>query len=43
MAKSRKQKNQKIYDELDVELKNNKEHDYEEKLKHIDPNLDSNG
>lgn len=43
MAKSRKQKNQKIYDELEVELRNSKENDYEEKLKHIDPNLGSDG
>ena len=43
MAKSRKQKNKKIYDELDEELKNNKEHNYEEKLKSIDPKLNSKG
>lgn len=43
MAKSRKQKNKKIYDELEVELKNNKENVYEEKLKSIDPTLDSKG
>lgn len=43
MAKSRKEKNKKIYDELDVELRNNKENNYENKLKIIDPNLNSGG
>ena len=43
MAKSRKQKNKKIYDELEAELNNNKENNYENKLKIIDPNLNSQG
>lgn len=43
MAKSRKQKNQKIYEELENELKNNKGDNYEEKLRTIDPHLDSKG
>jgi len=43
MAKSRKEKNKKIYDELEVELRNNKENSYEEKIKSIDPKLNSNG
>ena len=43
MAKSRKQKNKKIYDELEVELRNNKENNYENKLKIIDPNLNAKG
>ena len=43
IAKSRKKKNKKIYDELDEELKNNKEVNYEEKLKTIDPHLNSKG
>lgn len=43
MAKSRKDKNKKIYEDLEVELKNNKENTYEEKLKTIDPQLNSQG
>ena len=43
MAKSRKQKNKKIYDDLEVELKNNKENSYEEKIKSIDPKINSSG
>jgi len=40
MAKSRIEKNQKLYRDLDEEMKNNKGDLYEEKLKSIDPNLD---
>ncbi len=43
MAKSRRQKNKQIYDDLEVELRNNKGNNYEEKLKNIDPNLVANG
>lgn len=43
MAKSRKQKNKKMYDELEVELQNNKENSYEEKIKNIDPKINSSG
>lgn len=43
MAKSRRQKNKRIYDELEEELKNNKEAGYEEKLKNIDPHLNAEG
>ena len=39
MAKSRREKNKKIYEELDAEMRNNKEKDYEEKIKNIDPKL----
>ncbi len=39
MAKSRVEKNKKLYDDLDTEMKNNKEQSYEEKLKAIDPKL----
>lgn len=39
MAKSRKEKNQKIYAQLEEEMKNSKESNYEEKLKNIDPKL----
>ena len=40
MAKSRMEKNKKLYDALDEEMKNNKGNKYEQKLKSIDPNLD---
>jgi len=43
MARSRKEKNKKVYDELEKELKNNKGDNYEEKLKTIDPNLNAQG
>ena len=43
MAKSRREKNKKIYDELETEIKNNKEIGYEEKLKTIDPKLNAEG
>ena len=43
MARSRKEKNKKIYEDLENEAKNNKENNYEEKLRHIDPNLNSHG
>lgn len=39
MAKTRKEKNKKLYQQLDEEMKNNKENSYEEKLKAIDPAL----
>jgi len=42
MAKSRVEKNKKLYEALDEEMKNNKENMYEEKLKAIDPNLENN-
>lgn len=41
MAKSRVEKNKKLYETLDEEMKNNKENAYEEKLKAIDPELES--
>ena len=41
MAKSRVEKNKKLYEDLDKEMKNNKGVSYEEKLKNIDPNLDN--
>lgn len=41
MAKSRVEKNKKLYETLDEEIKNNKENAYEEKLKAIDPELES--
>ncbi len=41
MAKSRMEKNKKLYDDLDNEMKNNKGDLYEEKLKAIDPNIDN--
>ena len=40
MAKSRVEKNKKLYEALDEEMKNNKGNIYEEKLKSIDPNLE---
>lgn len=40
MAKSRVEKNKKLYETLDEEMKNNKGTVYEEKLKAIDPELD---
>lgn len=40
MAKSRTEKNQKLYADLEEEMKNNKGDIYEEKLKSIDPGLD---
>ena len=40
MAKSRVEKNKKLYETLDEEMKNNKGDLYEEKLKAIDPSLD---
>ena len=43
MAKSRKEKNKDLYDQLENEMKNNKENSYEQKLKHIDPNLNASG
>lgn len=42
MAKSRVEKNKKLYEALDEEVKNSKGNSYEEKLKTIDPNI-SNG
>lgn len=39
MAKSRIEKNKKLYADLEKELKNSKENTYEEKLKNIDPKL----
>lgn len=39
MAKSRKEKNKELYNQLEKEMKENKENTYEEKLKNIDPNL----
>ncbi len=41
MAKSRVEKNKKLYETLDEEMKNSKENAYEEKLKAIDPELES--
>ena len=41
MAKSRVEKNKKLYETLDEEMKNNKGNIYEEKLKAIDPYLDN--
>lgn len=43
MAKSRREKNKDLYDQLESEMKNSKENSYEEKLKNIDPNLDASG
>ena len=43
MAKSRREKNKDLYDQLDKEMKNSKENSYEEKLKNLDPNLDASG
>ena len=43
MAKSRKEKNKELYNQLEKEMKENKENLYEEKLKIIDPNLSSKG
>lgn len=40
MTKSRVEKNKKLYETLDEEMKNNKGDLYEEKLKAIDPGLD---
>lgn len=40
MAKSRVEKNKKLYEDLEKEMKNNKGDLYEEKLKSIDPSLD---
>ena len=40
MAKSRLEKNKKLYNDLEEEMRNNKGDLYEEKLKSIDPNLD---
>ena len=42
MAKSRLEKNKKLYETLDEEMKNSKENTYEEKLKSIDPKLNNN-
>ena len=39
MAKSRMEKNKKLYAELEEEMKNSKENTYEEKLKSLDPKL----
>lgn len=39
MAKSRMEKNKKLYAELEKEMKNSKENTYEEKLKSLDPKL----
>lgn len=39
MAKSRTEKNKKLYAELEEEMKNSKENTYEEKLKSLDPKL----
>ena len=41
MAKSRVEKNKKLYETLDEEMKNNVGNSYEEKLKSIDPVLDN--
>ena len=41
MAKSRVERNKKVYEALDEEMKNNKGHKYEEKLKSIDPSFNS--
>lgn len=43
MAKSRVEKNKKLYEDLDNEMKNNVGNSYEEKLKIIDPSLDDSG
>ena len=43
MAKSRREKNKDLYDQLENEMKNNKENSYEEKLKNLDPNLNASG
>lgn len=42
MAKSRVEKNKKLYATLDEEMKNSKENTYEEKLKNLDPHLQNN-
>lgn len=42
MAKSRMEKNKKLYAELEEEMKNSKENTYEEKLKSLDPKLQNN-
>ena len=39
MTKSRAEKNKKLYEDLEKEMKNNKENQYEEKLNSIDPKL----
>lgn len=39
MAKSRIEKNKKLYEDLDKEMKNSKENIYEEKLSKLDPSL----
>lgn len=39
MAKSRMEKNKKLYADLEKEMKNSKENEYEEKLKNLDPKL----
>lgn len=39
MTKTRKEKNKKLYQQLDEEMRNNQENVYEEKLKSIDPAL----
>ena len=39
MAKTRMEKNKKIYADLEKEMKNSKENTYEEKLKNLDPML----